>query len=50
VFESDVKSIADLEPLVRHETIDMSADDRVSNSVEGALPESMLYYVTAYMK
>ena len=50
MFESDVKSIADLEPLVQREYINMTADDRVSNSVKGSLPESMLYYVTAYMK
>ena len=50
VFESDVKSIADLEPLVNTGSIVMSADDRVANSVQGELPTDMLYYVTAYMK
>ena len=50
VFESDVKSIADLEPLVKNGSIVMAADTRVANSVEGTLPADMLYYVTAYMK
>ena len=50
MFESDVKSIADLEPLVRHNNVYMTRDDRVNNSVEGSLPSDMLYYITAYMK
>lgn len=50
-FESDNKSIADLEPLVRsgHWT-DTQTDDRVSNSINGKLPPDMLYYITAYIK
>ena len=50
-FESDNKSIADLEPLVRSEHWkDTQTDDRVSNSINGELPPDMLYYITAYIK
>ena len=51
MFESDVKSIADLEPLVRSAYwTNTKKDSRVSNSIYGELPEDMLYYITAYIK
>lgn len=51
MFESDVKAIADLEPLVRSEYwTNTTQDSRVSNSIYGDLPEEMLYYITAYIK
>lgn len=49
-FESDVKAIADLEPLVKRQTISLSKDDVAMNSKVANLPDDMLYFVQAYMK
>lgn len=51
VFESDVKSIADLEPLVTSEKKKLSnTDTRVANLRYTDCPDDMLYYITSYMK
>lgn len=49
-FESDVKSIADLEPLVKRSSIGLIPDLYIQNAMEGNMPEDMLYFVSAYLK
>ncbi len=49
VFETDVKAIADLEPLVARADINMEQDTDVTNALKGALPSNLLYFIQAYM-
>lgn len=50
-FESDTKSIADIEPLVRRSTgITLSNDPEISNAKQANLPAEMLYFIQAYLK
>ena len=49
-FESDVKSIADIEPLVRRTTITLTQDPNITNAKQGTLPTSMLYFIKAYVE
>ena len=49
-FESDVKSIADIEPLVKRSTITLSSDTITTNAKKGTLPTEMLYFIQAYLK
>lgn len=49
-FESDVKSIADIEPLVNRTSITLQNDDSITNGKKGQLPPSMLYFIKAYLE
>ena len=49
-FESDVKSIADIEPLVRRTPIALTQDPNITNAKQGTLPTSMLYFIKAYVE
>lgn len=49
-FESDVKSIADLEPLVKRSSINLVADENIQNAFQADMPEDMLYFIKAYLK
>ena len=48
-FESDVKSIADIEPLVRRTSVTLTQDSNITNAKQGTLPSAMLYFVKAYV-
>ena len=51
MFESDVKSIADLEPLVKSEKKRLSSENsRVANMSYTDCPNDMLYYITSYVR
>lgn len=50
MFESDVKSIADLEPLVTSVHKTSKQADRVENVRYVDCPDNMLYYITSYLK
>lgn len=51
LFETDVKAIADLEPLVVRETnITLSTTASISNGLVCNVPSDMLYFVQAYGK
>lgn len=50
LFETDVKAIADLEPLIKRTSINVDQDPHISNAMSGTLPSDMLYFVQAYMK
>ena len=49
-FESDVKSIADLEPLVKREPLTLMPDSHVQNARMANMPNDMLYFISAYLK
>ena len=44
-FESDTKSIADIEPLIRRISRTLSQDSEVSNAKKASLPNDMLYFI-----
>ena len=51
MFESDVKAIADLEPLVcRKKDVSLSTTPSISNGMVCNVPDDMLYFVQAYAK
>lgn len=52
-FESDVKAIADIEPLVIRRNIGLTADPEIQNACVGdtnELDPKMLYFIAAYLK
>jgi hypothetical protein len=44
-FESDTKSVADIEPLIRRTSITLSQDPEISNAKKAVLPNEMLYFI-----
>ena len=49
-FESDTKSISDIEPLIRRISRTLSQDSEISNAKKASLPNDMLYFIQAYLK
>ena len=48
LFETDVKAIADLGPLVRRTTKIPTVSNKISNGMEVIVPDDMLYFIQAY--
>ena len=48
LFETDIKAIADLEPLVKRTTKIATASTKINNGMEIAVPSDMLYFIQAY--
>lgn len=48
MFESDIKSIMDIEPLIKRHSITLTQDTDVKNAKNGTLPTDMLYFIKAY--
>lgn len=49
-LESDIKSVSDIQPLIKTQSIQTSSTSQIgSNVISGDLPADFLYYVTASM-
>ena len=49
-FESDIKSIADIGPLIMRKSITLSQDSEISNAKQASMPDDVLYFIQAYLK